>query len=66
MFLNNYYQIYFKNIRFYRPPEIFFGSDCYGRPVDIWSLGCIFAEMLLKKPLFESKDSIQAIMTMII
>ena len=39
-------------IRFYRPPEIIFGSNCYGPPVDIWSLGCIFAELLLKKPLF--------------
>ena len=36
----------------YRPPEILLGSKQYSTPVDIWSMGCIFAEMAEKTPLF--------------
>mmetsp|Transcript_1862 Transcript_1862/g.1939 ORF Transcript_1862/g.1939 Transcript_1862/m.1939 type:complete len:800 (+) Transcript_1862:122-2521(+) len=36
----------------YRPPEILMGQKEYTASVDIWSLGCIFAEMLEGKPLF--------------
>ena len=38
--------------RWYRSPEILFGSDQYGPAVDMWSLGCIFAELMLKTPFF--------------
>ena len=36
----------------YRPPEILLGVKDYSPAVDIWSVGCIFAEMALGKPLF--------------
>lgn len=36
----------------YRPPEILMGQKNYTAAVDIWSCGCIFAEMLQGKPLF--------------
>ena len=36
----------------YRPPEILLGNRQYSAAVDIWSAGCIFAEMLEGKPLF--------------
>jgi serine/threonine protein kinase len=36
----------------YRAPEILLGSKDYAMPVDVWSLGCIFAEMVNQKPLF--------------
>lgn len=36
----------------YRAPEILLGSRNYSTPVDIWSLGCIFAEMLTRNALF--------------
>ena len=36
----------------YRPPEILLGANEYCTPVDIWSIGCIFAEMVTRKPLF--------------
>jgi len=36
----------------YRAPEILLGSPSYSLPVDIWSTGCIFAEMLNKKSFF--------------
>jgi serine/threonine protein kinase len=42
----------------YRAPEILLGSATYSIPVDIWSAGCIFAEMLLKKPIFPGDSEI--------
>ena len=36
----------------YRPPEILMGQRSYTTAVDIWSVGCIFAELLQGKPLF--------------
>jgi len=38
--------------RWYRAPEILLGSTSYTKAVDMWSLGCILAEMLGGKPLF--------------
>lgn len=35
----------------YRPPELLFGFREYGPEVDVWSLGCIFAELLTRKAL---------------
>ncbi|GAB4835324.1 Cyclin-dependent kinase C-2 [Ancistrocladus abbreviatus] len=40
----------------YRPPELLFGSTKYGPAVDMWSVGCIFAELLNGKPIFPGKD----------
>ncbi len=45
----------------YRPPELVFGTDDYSYEVDIWSAGCIMAEMLTGKALFPAKDEIQLI-----
>ncbi len=36
----------------YRAPDVLLGSRKYSTPVDIWSIGCIFAEMVNGKPLF--------------
>eukprot|EP00271_Cylindrocystis_brebissonii_P019240 TRINITY_DN5788_c0_g1_i1.p1 TRINITY_DN5788_c0_g1~~TRINITY_DN5788_c0_g1_i1.p1 ORF type:complete len:303 (+),score=40.48 TRINITY_DN5788_c0_g1_i1:286-1194(+) len=36
----------------YRAPEILLGSSRYSTPVDVWSVGCIFMEMVLRRPLF--------------
>ncbi|KAL7679470.1 putative serine/threonine-protein kinase YKL116C, predicted [Plasmopara halstedii] len=44
--------------RAYRAPEIFFGEDEYGFEVDMWSVGCIFAEMLLRRPLADGSSDI--------
>ena len=38
--------------RWYRAPELLLGSRSYGFPVDLWSLGCIAAELLTGRPLF--------------
>lgn len=37
---------------YYRPLELFFKAPVYGPEVDIWSLGCIFYEMIKRRPLF--------------
>ncbi len=36
----------------YRAPEILLGSRNYSTLVDVWAIGCIFAEMVMKRPLF--------------
>ncbi|XP_050234386.1 cyclin-dependent kinase C-2-like [Mercurialis annua] len=40
----------------YRPPELLLGATKYGPAVDMWSVGCIFAELLYGKPIFPAKD----------
>lgn len=40
----------------YRSPDVLLGSTNYGTPVDMWSVGCIFAEMALGAPLFAGKS----------
>ena len=42
----------------YRAPEVLLGCQRYACPVDIWSVGCIFAEMVTKKPLFHGDSEI--------
>ena len=42
----------------YRAPEILLGSKHYSTPVDIWSIGCIFAEMANRHPLFPGDSEI--------
>nr|ACO11271.1 Cell division control protein 2 homolog [Caligus rogercresseyi] len=42
----------------YRAPEILLGSNKYSCPIDIWSIGCIFAELCNKKPLFRGDSEI--------
>ncbi|KAF9428913.1 MAPK protein hog1 [Podila epigama] len=44
--------------RYYRAPEIMLTWQKYDVAVDIWSVGCIFAEMLEGKPLFPGKDHV--------
>lgn len=43
--------------RHYRAPELIIGEEEYGLETDIWSLGCVFAEMITAKPLFNGSNS---------
>lgn len=43
--------------RYYRAPEIILGEENYGVEIDIWSIGCVIAEMFLGEPLFCGKSS---------
>jgi len=45
----------------YRAPEILLGQKQYSTSVDLWSVGCIFAEMGMKKPLFAGDSEIDEI-----
>ena len=36
----------------YRAPELILSSTTYNSPIDIFALGCIFAELLMLEPLF--------------
>ena len=42
----------------YRPPDVLLGNKNYGTTVDMWSIGCIFAEMVSGKPLFTGKSDV--------
>ncbi|XP_071690921.1 cyclin-dependent kinase G-2-like isoform X2 [Rutidosis leptorrhynchoides] len=39
----------------YRAPELLLGTKLYSTAIDMWSLGCIMAELLSKQPLFNGK-----------
>jgi len=39
----------------YRAPELLFGAKYYGTAVDLWSFGCVVAELVLRKPLFPGR-----------
>jgi cyclin-dependent kinase 12/13/ribosomal RNA-processing protein 12 len=41
-----------------RPPELLLGSTRYGPAVDMWSVGCIFAELLNGKPILPGKNEV--------
>lgn len=42
----------------YRAPEILLGCRYYSTPVDVWSIGCIFAEMITRRALFPGDSEI--------
>ncbi|EFR05132.1 cmgc/cdk/pitslre protein kinase [Nannizzia gypsea CBS 118893] len=42
----------------YRAPELLLGADKYGTEVDMWSIGCIFGELLTKEPLLRGKNEV--------
>lgn len=43
--------------RYYRAPELIFGNTFYTPSVDVWSVGCIFAEMMIGDPIFRGENS---------
>ena len=44
--------------RWYRSPELLFGSKTYGAGVDMWAIGCVMGELMLRVPLFEGHSDI--------
>jgi serine/threonine protein kinase len=42
--------------RWYRAPELLLSCDHYTAAIDVWSVGCILAELLGRRPLFPGKD----------
>lgn len=43
----------------YRPPELLLGATKYGPEVDLWSVGCIFAELVTGKPILPGKNEME-------
>lgn len=44
--------------RWYRAPELLLGTSDYTAAIDIWSVGCIFMEMMNRETLFPGKDQV--------
>jgi len=51
--------------RYYRAPELILGATSYTSAVDLWSAGCVFAEMLIGQPLFTGADGIKQLVEII-
>ncbi|XP_076800323.1 serine/threonine-protein kinase NLK-like [Clavelina lepadiformis] len=47
--------------QYYRAPELLLGARHYGAAVDIWSVGCIFAELLARRILFQANSPVAQI-----
>lgn len=47
--------------RWYRAPELLCESNQYGKPADIWALGCIFVELCTRKPFIQGKTPLNQI-----
>ncbi|ELR25173.1 glycogen synthase kinase 3 alpha, putative [Acanthamoeba castellanii str. Neff] len=51
--------------RYYRAPELIFGSTTYNTAIDIWSMGCVLAELLLGQPLFPGESGVDQLVEII-
>ena len=49
--------------RWYRAPELLFGSKHYTPAVDMWAIGCIFAELMLRVPFVAGNSDMHQITT---
>ncbi|XP_019166837.1 PREDICTED: probable serine/threonine-protein kinase At1g54610 [Ipomoea nil] len=43
----------------YRPPELLLGSTDYGASVDLWSVGCVFGELLTGRPILRGRTEVE-------
>ncbi|KAI8093856.1 kinase-like domain-containing protein [Halteromyces radiatus] len=51
--------------RYYRAPELIFGATTYTVAIDIWSAGCVMAELMLCQPLFPGESGIDQLVEII-
>jgi len=51
--------------RYYRAPELIFGATEYGNAIDVWSTGCVIAELLLGEPLFPGESGVDQLVEII-
>jgi len=51
--------------RYYRAPELIFGATEYSNAIDVWSIGCVIAEMVIGRPLFPGDSSINQLIEII-
>lgn len=51
--------------RYYRAPELIFGATNYTQSIDVWSVGCVLAELLLGQPLFPGDSGVDQLVEII-
>ena len=51
--------------RYYRAPELIFGATNYTSKIDVWSTGCVMAELMLGQPLFPGESGIDQLVEII-
>lgn len=51
--------------RYYRAPELIFGATNYTTHIDVWSTGCVMAELMLGQPLFPGESGIDQLVEII-
>ncbi len=51
--------------RYYRAPELIFGATNYTTKIDIWSVGCVMAELIIGQPLFPGDSGIDQLVEII-
>ena len=51
--------------RYYRAPELIFGASDYTPAIDVWSVGCVAAELLLGSPLFPGESGVDQLVEII-
>ena len=51
--------------RYYRAPELIFGCTDYNCIIDVWSVGCVIAELLLGQPLFPGESGVDQLVEII-
>lgn len=47
----------------YRPPELLLGSTSYCETVDLWSVGCVFAELFIGRPILKGRNEVRIVET---
>jgi len=51
--------------RYYRAPELIFGNTEYTTAIDVWSQGCVMAELILEHPIFPGESSVDQLVEII-
>uniref|UniRef100_A0A5S6QUG7 Protein kinase domain-containing protein n=1 Tax=Trichuris muris TaxID=70415 RepID=A0A5S6QUG7_TRIMR len=51
--------------RYYRAPELIFGATDYTTSIDVWSAGCVLAELLLGQPIFPGESGVDQLVEII-
>ncbi|KAL7747378.1 glycogen synthase kinase 3 [Sorochytrium milnesiophthora] len=51
--------------RYYRAPELIFGATNYTTQIDVWSTGCVMAELMLGRPLFPGESGVDQLVEII-
>ena len=51
--------------RYYRAPELIFGASDYTSAIDVWSYGCVMAELLLGAPIFPGPTAVDQLVEIV-